>query len=93
MKGDEVLVIFRLWLFSLYFYEGGVVWSDFAVAFLTLILFLSFSTDYDIFLSNIELHWSLTVFAVVFQALVDLSLNSLVASIYFWMHSRHFLLT
>ena len=47
-----------------------IVWSVFAVVFRTLILFLSFSTDHDLVWSNVELHWSFTVFAVVFQALV-----------------------
>ena len=47
-----------------------VVSSVFVVVFFTLILFLSFSTDHDLVWSNVELHWSFTVFAVVFQALV-----------------------
>ena len=38
--------------------------------FFTLILFLSFSTDHDLVRSNVELHWSSTVFVVLFQALV-----------------------
>ena len=44
--------------------------QSFALVFFTLILFLSFSADHDLVRSNVELHWSSTVFAVLFQALV-----------------------
>ena len=59
-----------------------VVWSDFAVVLLTSILFLSFSTDHVLVWSNVELHWSFTVFAVVFQALVYIPFKPFISESY-----------
>ena len=63
-----------------------VVWSVFAVVFLTLILFSSFSIDHDLFWSIVELNWSFKVSAVGFQALVHNSLCIYLLGIRTWRH-------